>query len=178
MADITSVDKVTEKLAKADIESGEEDIEDEEDDEDVVPQAQIVEESTKIDPKAGAKIWYGHEESMKKAAELLEKFGLPVGLLPLQNVIELGYVESTGFLWLKQEKKIEHAFPSIGKQVRYAEEVKSFIEAEKIKKLEGVRSKELFLWVSIVDISVEGDKVHFKSFANISKTFPVEAFAA
>ncbi|KAL3684457.1 hypothetical protein R1sor_002479 [Riccia sorocarpa] len=157
---------VAAKLAKTEIE-----------DEQAAPDRHVVEES-KTDAKAGAKIWYGHEESKEKAQELLEKFRLPVGLLPLQDVIECGYVESTGYLWLTQKNKIEHSFESISKQVRYAEEVKSYIEEGKIKKLEGVKAKELFMWVPVVDISVDGGKVHFKSFAGISKSFPPEAFAA
>ncbi|KAK4340603.1 hypothetical protein RND71_039104 [Anisodus tanguticus] len=49
-----------------------------------------------------------------------------------------------------------------------------------IKKLKGVKAKELMLWPPVGDIAVDlaTGKIHFKSLAGITKTFPVEAFAA
>ncbi|KAJ6935683.1 hypothetical protein NC652_010642 [Populus alba x Populus x berolinensis] len=73
------------------------------------------------------------------AASLLEEFGLPLGLLPLADVVE--------------------------------------VCTKNIKKLKGVKAKELMLWPPVSQIIVDDPptgKVHFKSLAGITKTFPVE----
>ncbi|KAK0578339.1 hypothetical protein LWI29_008783 [Acer saccharum] len=52
---------------------------------------------------------------------------------------------------------------------------------KKIKKLKGVKAKELILWPPVNEIIADDPptgKIHFKSLAGITKTFPVEAFAA
>ncbi|KAI6668380.1 hypothetical protein NL676_016140 [Syzygium grande] len=101
------------------------------------------------------------------------KFELPRGLLPLANVVEVGFVESTGYMWIVQQKQVEHQFKMISKDTA----VKGYIEKGKIKKLEGVKAKELKLWPPEIIDSPPG-KIHFKSLAGITKSFPVEAFAA
>ncbi|KAI6697249.1 hypothetical protein NL676_017368 [Syzygium grande] len=96
--------------------------------------------------KEGAIVKKGQEEGLKMAISLLQKFELPLGLLPLANVVEVGYVESTGYMWIAQQKKVEHRFKIISKLVSYDTEVKGYIEKGKIKKLKGVKAKELMLW--------------------------------
>ncbi|KAL0321288.1 UNVERIFIED_CONTAM: hypothetical protein Sradi_5390300 [Sesamum radiatum] len=94
--------------------------------------------------KEGAIVKTGHEEGLKMAVALLEEFELPEGLLPLADVIEVGF-------------------------------------KKRIKKLKGVKAKELMLWPPVSEIIVDDPptgKIHFKSLAGITKTFPVEAFAA
>ena len=118
-------------------------------------------------------------ESLPKAVELLTQFGLPDGLLPLQDVVECGYNKETGYVWITQQKPITHTFKQISKQVSYADKITAYLEKGRLKKLTGVKAKEL-LWVSIVDIAVEEadkDKIFFKSFTGIGKTFPTKAFA-
>ncbi|CAN4105585.1 unnamed protein product [Withania somnifera] len=100
--------------------------------------------------KEGAIVNKGHEEGLK--------FGTPMGLLPLADVIEVGFVKSTGYMWIQQNKKVEHKFNMISKL-----------------------AKELMLWPLVNEITVDDPptgKIHFKSLAGITKTFPVEAFAA
>ena len=131
--------------------------------------------------RAGALVVMGHEEGMKQAGSLLKEFGLPEGLLPLEDVVEVGYVKTTGYMWITQKKKVEHTFKLISKQVSYDKEIHGFIEAGRIKKLKGVKAKELLIWAPVSDIIVENPptgKMQFKSLAGITKTFPVEAFAA
>ncbi|KAG6549152.1 hypothetical protein Mapa_009378 [Marchantia paleacea] len=169
MAASTTVDQVASTMAKTDL-KGE-------------PQAKEVSKDSKTGPaekdaKAGAVVWTGHDESMKKAVALMEQFGLPLGLLPLEDVQELGFVESTGYMWITQKKKVEHTFKLISKQVSYAEEVKGYVEKGKIRKLSGVKAKELFLWVPVIDITVDGDQITFKSYAGVNKVFAAQAFAA
>ncbi|XP_044460497.1 uncharacterized protein LOC123192101 [Mangifera indica] len=131
--------------------------------------------------KEGGIVKKGHEEGIRMAASLLEEFGLPAGLLPLADVMEVGYVKNTGYMWILQKKKVEHNFKMVSKLVSYDTEINGFISKKKIKKLKGVKAKELMLWPPVNEITVDDPptgKIHFKSLAGITKTFPVEAFAA
>ncbi|KAI3786861.1 hypothetical protein L1987_40893 [Smallanthus sonchifolius] len=131
--------------------------------------------------RASAEILTGEEVCKEKAKALLREYCLPDGLLPVEDVEELGYVKETGFLWVKQKKEIVHKFEKVGKQVSYATEITSYLEKCKIKKLSGVKSKELMIWISLTEIFVEdstSDKVTMKTPTGISKTFPKVAFEA
>lgn len=131
--------------------------------------------------KEGGVVKKGHEEGLKMAASLLEEFELPSGLLPLADVIEVGFVRSTGYMWIAQKKKVEHNFKMISKLVSYDTEITGYIQKKKIKKLKGVKAKEFMLWPPVSEITVDDQptgKIHFKSLAGITKTFPVEAFAS
>jgi hypothetical protein len=131
--------------------------------------------------KEGAIVKKGHDESLKTAVSLLQEFELPEGLLPLADIIEIGYVKATGFIWITQKKKVEHKFNLISKLVSYDTEITGYISKKKIKKLKGVKAKELMLWPLVNEITADEQptgKIHFKSLAGITKTFPVEAFAA
>ncbi|XP_024400122.1 uncharacterized protein At5g01610 [Physcomitrium patens] len=116
-------------------------------------------------------------ESLDKAVELITLFDLPNGLLPLKDVVECGWNQDTGFVWITQKKAIVHKFKSIDKQVSYSDKITAYLEKGRLKKLTGVKAKEL-LWVSIVDISLEQNKdnIYFKSFSGLGKTFPTIAF--
>jgi len=105
--------------------------------------------------KEGAVVTKGHDEGMKAAAALLEEFGLPLGLLPLEEVTEVGFVWDTGYFWLAQLKKVEHRFQKIGKQVSYDVEIAGYIQPKGIKKLKGVKAKELMLWPPINEMAVD-----------------------
>ncbi|KAG0588193.1 hypothetical protein KC19_2G223800 [Ceratodon purpureus] len=118
-------------------------------------------------------------ESLERAVGLLQEHGLPDGLLPMQDVVEVGYNRETGFVWVTQKKPIVHNFKQISKQVSYGDKITAYLEKGRLKKLTGVKAKELF-WVSIVDIAMDEsdpEKIFFKSFAGIGKNFPVKAFA-
>ncbi|CAL5336025.1 unnamed protein product [Camellia sinensis] len=131
--------------------------------------------------KEGGIVKKGHEDGLKMAVSILEEFELPLGLLPLVNVIEVGFVKSTGYMWIVQEKQVEHEFKTISKLVSYDSNIHGYVEKKRIKKLKGVKAKELVLWPPVSEISVDDPptgKIHFKSLAGITKTFPVEAFAA
>ncbi|EYU43328.1 hypothetical protein ABFS83_08G133600 [Erythranthe nasuta] len=131
--------------------------------------------------KEGGVVKNGHEEGLKMAKSLLEEFELPCGLLPLADVVEVGFVRSTGYMWIVQKKKVEHNFKMISKLVSYDCDIKGYVEKKRIKKLKGVKAKELMLWPPVNEITVDDSpagKIHFKSLAGITKTFPVEAFAA
>ncbi|OEL33885.1 hypothetical protein BAE44_0005096 [Dichanthelium oligosanthes] len=131
--------------------------------------------------REGAVVKKGHEEGLKMAVAVLEEFGLPLGLLPLEDVIEVGFVRDTGYIWINQRKKVEHKFKKISKQVSYDVEITGYVKPKGMKKAKGVKAKELMLWVPINEINVDDPptgKIHFKSLAGVTKTFPVDAFAA
>ncbi|XP_072967798.1 uncharacterized protein [Typha angustifolia] len=133
--------------------------------------------------KAKAEVYHGDDICQEKSKFLLREVGLPDGLLPLRDIIECGYVEETGFVWLKQKKKVEHRFEKIGRLVSYAQEVTAYVDKFKIKKLTGVKAKELLLWLTLNEISVDepsttGKKITFKTSTGLYRTFPTSAFEA
>ncbi|KAF0926092.1 hypothetical protein E2562_021806 [Oryza meyeriana var. granulata] len=131
--------------------------------------------------RAGAEIVNGDDICRKKSVELLGELGIPMGLLPLEDIQEFGYNRETGFIWMVQrKKKIEHTFKKIKQTVSYAGEVTAFAEKGKLRKITGVKTKELMLWVSIVEVGVaetSPEKVTFKSGPGISRSFDAAAFA-
>ncbi|OUZ99893.1 Protein of unknown function DUF538 [Macleaya cordata] len=79
--------------------------------------------------RKNAEIFNSSEAQCKqKSLEILEELSLPKGLLPLHDLPDV---------WLKQKKKKEYFFPSIGTTVSYAPEVTAFVENRRIKKLTG-----------------------------------------
>ncbi|KAI0504224.1 hypothetical protein KFK09_015174 [Dendrobium nobile] len=136
------------------------------------------------DQRAKAEIYKGDSLCHEKCQFLLKEVGLPNGLLPLKDIIECGYIEETGFVWLIQKKKIEHTFKKIGKLVSYATEITAYVENLRIRKLTGVKAKELFIWITLTDISADGGgegkssagKVTFHSSTGLYRTFPAAAF--
>ncbi|XP_004139521.2 uncharacterized protein LOC101214389 [Cucumis sativus] len=124
-------------------------------------------------------VYHGDEICQEKSKELLKEIGLPNGLLPLKDIEECGIIRETGFVWLKQKKSTTHKFEKIGKLVSYATEVTATVEKNKIKKLTGVKTKELLIWVSLSDIYVDDPptgKITFQTPAGLYRTFPVSAF--
>jgi len=131
--------------------------------------------------RAGAEVVTGDATCRKKSVELLEELGLPKGLLPMEDIQEFGYNRETGFMWLVQgKKKVEHTFKKIKQTVSYASEVTAFAEKGKLRKITGVKTKELMLWLSVVEVYVpetSPDKVTFKTGTGLSDTFDAPAFA-
>ncbi|XP_066372891.1 uncharacterized protein At5g01610-like [Miscanthus floridulus] len=131
--------------------------------------------------RAGTHVITGDAACRKKSIELLEELGLPKGLLPMEDIQEFGYNRETGFMWLVQgKKKVEHTFKKIKQTVSYASEVTAFVEKGKLMKIMGVKTKELMLWLSVVEVYVpeaSPDKVTFKTGTGLSDTFDAAAFA-
>ncbi|KAK8954023.1 hypothetical protein KSP39_PZI002660 [Platanthera zijinensis] len=129
--------------------------------------------------KAKAEIYSGDALCQEKCQFLLKEVGLPNGLLPLKDILECGYVAETGHVWLKQRKKTEHCFKKVGRLVSYGPEITARVEKHRITKLTGVKAKELLLWVTLTDISFDGEaKVTFHSSTGLYRTFPADAFMA
>ncbi|KFK31484.1 hypothetical protein AALP_AA6G118200 [Arabis alpina] len=137
-------------------------------------------QETKTDQREGAEIYNGGGTICKqKANEILSTMNLPKGLLPLDNMTEIGYNKSTGYVWIKIKNKITHKFKAIGQNVSYDSEVTAFVENRRMRKLSGVKSRELFLWVTIADIAINDQdptKITFATSTGLSRTFPVTAF--
>ncbi|XP_010274785.1 PREDICTED: uncharacterized protein LOC104610025 [Nelumbo nucifera] len=129
--------------------------------------------------RENAEIYNGKALCKEKSRQLLEEIALPKGLLPLEDMEEVGYNREAGFVWLKQKKSTQHSFKRIGKNVSYGTDVTAFVENRRMKKLTGVKSKELLIWVTIAEIYIDdpaSDKITFKTPAGISRSFPISAF--
>ncbi|XP_019188150.1 PREDICTED: uncharacterized protein LOC109182414 [Ipomoea nil] len=129
--------------------------------------------------RSATELYKGDEICQEKSKFLLKEVGLPNGLLPMKDMEECGYVKDTGFVWLKSKKKTDHKFEQIGRSVQYGTVVTAYVETGRIKNLTGVKAKELMLWLTVNEISVDDPptgKIHFKSTTGLSRTFPVSAF--
>ncbi|XP_010942813.1 uncharacterized protein [Elaeis guineensis] len=129
--------------------------------------------------REGAETYQGNALCKKKSIQLLEELGLPKGLFPLEDMEEFGYNHAAGFIWLIQKKKKEHMFKKIKQTVSYATEVTAFVEQRKMKKITGVKTKELLLWLSVVEVYIDdpsSEKITFKTGTGLSDSFPLSAF--
>ncbi|XP_060211579.1 uncharacterized protein LOC132638839 [Lycium barbarum] len=131
------------------------------------------------DERAGAEIVYGAEECLGHSVELLKELGFPMGVLALKDLEECGRVRETGFVWMKQKAPYEHYFVATKTLVSYGTEVTAYVEKGRMKKMTGIKSKQLFMWVPIVEMSIEDpaqNKIHFKTPLGIGKSFPLTAY--
>ncbi|CAD6341690.1 unnamed protein product [Miscanthus lutarioriparius] len=131
--------------------------------------------------RAKAEIYLGDAAGQEKTRLLLHEIGLPSGLLPLRDIIECGYVEETGFVWLKQRRKVDHYFAKADRHVTYGAEVSAVADKGRLKKITGVKAKEMLIWVTLHEICVDDPpqgKLHCKAIGGLSRSFPVEAFEA
>nr|XP_043608037.1 uncharacterized protein LOC122579850 [Erigeron canadensis] len=128
---------------------------------------------------SATELYHGDKICKEKSRFLLTEVGLPNGLLPLEDIEECGYVKDTGFVWLRQKKKKEHKFEKVGRLASYANEVTAYVEKSKIKKLTGVKTKEMMMWVNLSEITVDDPptgKITFRSPTGLFRTFPSAAF--
>ncbi|XP_058101098.1 uncharacterized protein LOC131245564 [Magnolia sinica] len=127
-----------------------------------------------------AEIYHGDDLCKQKSMELMEELSLPKGILPMDsNILEVGYNRSASFVWQIRKKKYQHFFQKIGRKTSYGTEVTAFVEKHRMKKLTGVKTKELLFWVPISEISIDdpaSQNITFKATVGLSQTFPVSAF--
>ncbi|PRQ59547.1 hypothetical protein RchiOBHm_Chr1g0371381 [Rosa chinensis] len=131
------------------------------------------------DKRAGAEIVHGAQECCQQSIDLLEELGFPKGVLPLQDLVECGRVKETGFVWMKQKAPYEHFFVGSNTRVSYATEVTAYVEKGRMKKMTGIKSKQVFLWVPISEMIMEEPatkKITFNTPMGLGRTFPVTAF--
>ncbi|XVF25474.1 hypothetical protein REPUB_Repub13aG0215400 [Reevesia pubescens] len=130
--------------------------------------------------REGAEIYHGAALCKQKTQELLDNFHLPKTLMPLNNLVEVGYNRTTGFIWLKQQKTYKYCFESLGAS-SYGAEITAFLEDGRMRKLTGVKSKEMMIWITLSDIYVEHKdptKIAFATPMGLSKSFPLTVFEA
>ena len=142
-------------------------------------QREMASNKSRGDERAGAEIVHGAEECYRHSLELLRELEFPTGVLPLKDLEECGRVRETGFVWMKQKAPYEHFFEGTNTKVSYALEVTGYVEKRRMKKMTGVKSKQLMLWVPIVEKSIEeltAGKIYFKTPMGIGKSFPITAF--
>ncbi|KAJ4956207.1 hypothetical protein NE237_012990 [Protea cynaroides] len=138
------------------------------------------------DERAGAEIVKGAEACHQHSIKLLRELGFPKGVLPLKELEECGRVRETGFVWMRSKAPYEHFFVETNTRVSYATEVTAYIEKGKMKKMTGIKSKQMLLWVPITEMSViiqeqeveepGSHKIYFKTPMGIGKSFPISAF--
>ncbi|KAJ1685978.1 hypothetical protein LUZ63_017368 [Rhynchospora breviuscula] len=79
----------------------------------------------------------------------------------------------------EEKKKREHTFKKIKQVVSYADQVTALVEKRKLKKITGVKTKELLLWLTVVEVYVDEackEKVTFKMGTGLSESFDMSAF--
>ncbi|KAL1826230.1 hypothetical protein DCAR_0205374 [Daucus carota subsp. sativus] len=115
----------------------------------------------------------------KKISEVLKNAKFPLGVMPVDEAVELGYNPSSGFLWIIRKKKLEHFFKGINRKATLDAEVTGFLEERRMKKITGIKAKELMIWVSLTDFRIDdpaSGKIIFTATAGITKTFQISAF--
>ncbi|GJY36285.1 hypothetical protein Tco_0421663 [Tanacetum coccineum] len=130
--------------------------------------------------RANAEIFYGDEICQEKIKLRLVEMGLPNNLLPLKGIEECGYVKDTGFVWIRLKNEMKYNNEKIKKITSYTKEITAFMEKFKIKKLAGVKSKELLIWIHVSEISVDTPattgKITFRTSSGFYKSFPMSVF--
>ena len=129
--------------------------------------------------RENAEVYTGAEICKQKSLELLLEINMPNGLLPMNDIEEVGYNRTTGFVWLIQKKAIQHKFEKIGKLVSYDTHVTAFVENQKMKKVHGVKAKELLIWITLNEIYIDdpsSGKITFGTPTGISRSYPICAF--
>ncbi|CAG7882301.1 unnamed protein product [Brassica rapa] len=96
----------------------------------------------------------------KPLPELLQEFGLPVGIFPR---------DATNYEFNEQTKKLTVFIPSIcevgykdSSVLRFTTTVTGFLEKGKLADVEGMKTK-LMIWVKVTSISVDSSKIHFNA---------------
>ncbi|CAN7117254.1 unnamed protein product [Brassica rapa subsp. narinosa] len=96
----------------------------------------------------------------KPLPELLQEFGLPVGIFPR---------DATNYEFNEHTKKLTVFIPSIcevgykdSSVLRFTTTVTGFLEKGKLADVEGMKTK-LMIWVKVTSISVDSSKIHFNA---------------
>ncbi|OMO65672.1 hypothetical protein COLO4_31076 [Corchorus olitorius] len=132
--------------------------------------------------RQNAEIYHGDEVCKQKCLEWLDEICLPKGVLPVPifEIVEFGRNRSTGYVWIKLKNKIkEHKFKPINRAVSYDSEITCYSEERRLKKVTGIKSKEMFIWITVSDIYIEdpsSGKIFFAIPSGMRGDFPVSAF--
>ncbi|KAH7282004.1 hypothetical protein KP509_35G007700 [Ceratopteris richardii] len=119
------------------------------------------------------------EECSAKSDELLRGYELPDGLLPLKDVVEGGWVEETGFVWMVLGDAQQHHFAKADRFCYYDELITCTVSPKRMKDIHGVKAKDFGIWVPINEIYIDEknpETIVFKSIMGLSRSFPVSHF--
>ncbi|KAJ4979208.1 hypothetical protein NE237_009988 [Protea cynaroides] len=128
------------------------------------------------DERAGAEIVRGKEACDRFSAELMKEIKFPSGVLPTGELEECGRVRATGLVWWKCKAAYEHFSVPTNSKTSYAAETTAYVEKGKMKKMTGVKTKQVFVWVPVSEMSIDGNKITFKTSVGVGKSFPLVSF--
>ncbi|KAK7378990.1 hypothetical protein VNO80_04441 [Phaseolus coccineus] len=94
------------------------------------------------------------------AYEVLEKYDLPVGLLP-KGVTEYELNEKNGHFTAYLEKTCYFSVQSY--ELKYKSTIKGVISKRKLSKLKGISVKIEVLWIPISEVTRDGDDLKFSA---------------
>ncbi|CAN8295862.1 unnamed protein product [Cochlearia groenlandica] len=114
------------------------------------------------------------DEDSPTAYTLLQRYNFPVGILP-KGVLSYDLDESRGQFHAYFDKSCSFALQDSSYQLEYKSTISGYISQNKITKLTGVKVKVLFVWLSIVEVIRNGDKLEF-SVGITSADFAIEEF--
>ena len=129
--------------------------------------------------RQGAEVYTDNQLCCQKMIELLEELNLPRGLLPTVNIEEMGINRRTGFIWIRQRKAFNYTYPKAGRLYCFGTEVTDFVENGRVRRVTGVKSKELLMWFSLGDFFVDPkdqSKITFRTPTGFSMSYPASAF--
>ncbi|KAK8577549.1 hypothetical protein V6N13_027819 [Hibiscus sabdariffa] len=78
----------------------------------------------------------------------------------------------------QKAQELLHKMKDIGVS-SYASEMTGFLEDGRMRKLTGIKSKEMVIWITLSDISIDQsnpNKIVFTTSMGLSKSFPITAF--
>ncbi|KAJ4978562.1 hypothetical protein NE237_009342 [Protea cynaroides] len=128
------------------------------------------------DERAGAEIVRGKEACDRFSAELMKEIGFPSGVLPTGELEECGRVRATGFVWWKCKAAYEHFSVPTNSKTSYVAETTAYVEKGRMKKMTGVKTKQVFVWVPVSEMSIDSNKITFKTSVGVGKSFPLVSF--
>ncbi|KAK9714265.1 hypothetical protein RND81_06G082800 [Saponaria officinalis] len=126
-----------------------------------------------------AEIYTGAEVCKQKLNELLKEINIPSGLFPMVDFLEFGYNKSTGFMWLILKNPVQHKFKKMNRVVSYDKHFTAFVENHRVTKIQGLKSKEIMIWITLSDVFIDDPASGNITIANpsgISTSMPISDF--
>ncbi|KMZ58375.1 hypothetical protein ZOSMA_77G00340 [Zostera marina] len=129
--------------------------------------------------RQGTDTKHGGEACHKFSMDFLGELGFPKDVFPLKDLEECGRIHETGFVWMKRKTSSEHYFKGTGTRVSYAPEVTAYVEKNKMKRIVGIKCRQMMLWLPITEMSIEDSdakRIYVKTSLGIGRSFPFSAF--
>ncbi|KAA3463772.1 DUF538 domain-containing protein [Gossypium australe] len=95
--------------------------------------------------------------------------------MPLNHLNEFGYKKTTRFIGLKQENTFKYLFKELGLN-SYGAEITMLTGECQLKRLTGVKSKEMMIWITLFNVFVDDTKVprkiYYANLMGLSQSYP------